>query len=291
MAHRPAKQYRWKASKNKKRKIAKVKPLIQIFTTCPIPTIDLKRKFKENIEFVIDCRNSKYKGKVLITYLSNLGIKCRLNLEDPVESLELVLAYMKYPKVASIPDLEQIVLNIMLAAQGKPHLLSFNPTQFILDNVDIVDVWMKRLCSLPLFALYSKVDKVVPIHIPADPENDIDEDNTKVELTRSFDVTKYPLDDNSSLPGLNFVQLIKHVQFAELMVGIDERYWTYNPDMFDRYIFSAKNLFHYFAIASNPLFIATLMDDEELKQLEVEAKAEIERLDQISESLNVPLIR
>ena len=62
----------------------------------------LKRKFTEDVEYVLDYSKSAYKNREFITYLSNLDTKCRLSLPDQKEALELAIAYMPSTLLTSI---------------------------------------------------------------------------------------------------------------------------------------------------------------------------------------------
>lgn len=214
--------------------LAVINEQVKLFTPAPIPIADLKRKFKEDIEFCIDYKNSKFKDKVLITYLSNLDLKCRICLEDVDESLKLVEAYMRHPAMAKIDDLIDVVINILLAYTGKPNTLAFDPTMFIRNNRDIVDVWMKRVASLYLFAFYT------------DPYVDKGWFN------------EWPLDEDVTMAGVNYVHLIGHPLFHLLIDDLPAECFTYNPFFFKEYVFAGNNLYGYFAIPENPLYMAVV---------------------------------
>lgn len=207
---------------------------IRVLTEAPIPVGVLRRKFTENIEFVIDYENSKFNDKVLITYLSNLNLKCRINLNDPDKALKLVEAYMRSPTLVALDDLLDVVINILLAYSGKPCLLSFDPSDFIRANLDIVNTWMKRVASLYLYAFWidSSVDKAF--------------------------FEKWPADTDDSLMGVNYVHLIKHPLFHLLIEDIPQQTWMHSPFFFQEYVFAGQNLYTYFAQPENPLYMAVV---------------------------------
>lgn len=241
----------------------------RVFTTTPIPMPELVRKQKENIEFVIDYKTSRFRDKSLLVYLTNLDINCRLHLESVEEALPLVRDYLNLPAIANAPDLDDVVVNILLHMQNKPSLLSFDPTNFIEDNRTILDTWMKRIRNLALFAVYctGQCDEVVK---------------------------SLPVDDNISVAGLNYVNLIKHPFFPLLIEDVTPEEYSYNEVLFTKYIFAGKNLFHYFAIKENPLFIGSLIaakGEGALEEFVALAEQENVRLDQILEGLNVPSLR
>lgn len=203
---------------------------VRVLTPAPILAAELKRKFKENIEFVIDYKNSRFKDKIFITYLSNIDVKCELLLEGEEETLRLVGHYMRHPGLVFLPELMDIAMHILLAYLKKPSRLNFDPTDFIAQNEDIIKVWMRRVASLYLYGLY-------------------------VDSTISRDVfANFPRDDDYTLPGINYVHLIKHPHFGLLMEGIPNSAITFNEYMFSEYMFAGKNLYHYFAVLENPLY-------------------------------------
>jgi hypothetical protein len=210
-----------------------VEPPVRVETTAPIGMAVLKRKFTENIKFVLDYDEGKYKGKVFMTYLSNLNIDCEVQVKD-LEALKgLLTDYFHMPAIVSIGLLEDVAMHVLLAASGRPFRLSFDPADYIAQNREIIDVWLKRLYSLHLYAMHCT--------------------NQYEEYIQSF-----PHDDNDSVVGLNYVSLIKHPMFIVLMSGVTEADYSWNKTMFNDYIFAGSNLFSFFAVQENPLFAMTV---------------------------------
>ena len=206
----------------------------KIFCTAPVGLAELKRKFTEEVEFVIDYDNSRFKGKTLITYLSNLDIDVRLQLNDPEAAQELLKDYLSIPTMVKIADLEDLAMNVLLAFSQKSYTLPFDPSPFTYRNREILDVWTRRLHSLPLYALYTMGEK-------------------------HHDYVKgFPEDKDDNVVGLNFVNLIKHPLFAVFMEGVEENCYTWNHTFFTDYVFNGNNLFKYFAVPENPMFIGLL---------------------------------
>ncbi len=215
-------------------------PVVVIQTVAPIPVADVRRKFKENVEFHLDYSAGKYKGRALINYLSSVDINVRLMLTDPEDALELVKAYLSHPGMAKIDDLIDIVMNLLLALTGKPNALTFDPVPFAIANNDIISTWFRRIASLPLFAFY-----------------------VNPEVSDEY-VDSFPVDNDDSLPGVNFVHLIDHPLFPMLIEGLPQSAWNKNPTFFSEHIFAGKNLFYYFATPDNPLHMATIAVGKEL---------------------------
>lgn len=219
--------------------------LIVIETTAPIPVELLRRKYTENIQFVIDYSISRFKGRTLINFLNNVGVECRLKLEMNQEGLDLVAAYLNHPAVVDIPDLNDIVINMMLRLIGEDNYLTLDQDtldKFVGENKEIIQTWFKRVGTLGLYPYYV---------------------NRKVE--RSF-VEQFPIDEDVSLPGLSFVQLMKNPLWPLLVKHIPESSWAVNPKFFNEYIFAGKNMMYFFSNPNNPLCMAAITEEEDLSE-------------------------
>ena len=219
------------------------KPTVIVETVAPIPLDVLKRKFTEDIEFHIDYENSRLKGKVLITYLSNLKIKCRLILNDRETTLLLIQEYLNIPVLVDMPDLADHAMNMLLDYTGKPSTVVGDLVEFYTFNREILNTWVRRLYSMPLFAMYCMGDQYHEY------------------------VEGFPKDEEDNIAGINFVNLLRHPLFAVMLEGVEEDQYTWNPVFFKEYIFQGNNLFHYFADRNNPLFmgVLALQDPESFK--------------------------
>lgn len=239
-----------------------------INTIVPIPLDLMKRKFTEEVSFVIDYTNSKFKGKSFLTYLSNVDIECSVKCSGLEESLDLLKYYMATQTLVSLPELDNLVMNILLYGLGLPNDLEFDPEEYVNENSESFARWVRRLFALPLFAatLLPNCGEVV---------------------------NQYPVDEDESFSGINFVNLIKHPMFDILMASVKPEQYTYNKKFFSENVFGSKNLFHHFAIESNGLFTTILAIAEPethkklLDALEVE-KSELVQL--LGELNNVPTV-
>lgn len=252
-----------KAAAEKRLAISKM-PLVQVKTIAPIPSDTLRRMFNENIEYVVDYTDSRFKGKVFITYLANTEIRARVQLRNVDDALELLVAYLHHPSLAVLPELEDIAMNMMLAYQGKPHFLSFDPEDFIEKNRAILATWHKRICQLPVFALFCRGGEY------------------------EQQACTYPLDEDSTMTGINFVKLIDHPMFSILIDGVRKEDMSHNPTLFTKYFFKGENLFKFFANPNNPLFIATLSSPEDLNKMIQAGLEELSELQQHLGESNVP---
>lgn len=227
--------------------------LVVLEVTVPIPMLTLKRKFSENVKFIVDYDNSKYKGSVLITYLTNLDIKCEIKFSSLEAKLDMLKDYLYITSMVNLPEMEDLAINLLLAASGKPYLLPFNPVPFIEEHRDILETWMQNVCMVPVYALHSYA-------------------------TLKDQVANYPEIEGESLLGLNFVKLIQHPLYPVLMQDIPEEDWCWNKMFFNEYCFAGKNLFAFFDSEHNPYFLGllSLSEPEQLVRLEQAGRAELQ---------------
>lgn len=242
---------------------------IQVFSTAPISIPVLKRKFTEDIEFVIDYDNSKYKGKTLIQYLSNLNISVKIIVKDFDGMLDLMKHYFNSPTLVHIGDLEDMAMQMLLAYTGKHHGLDFDTAPFFEENKEILDKWVRRLNSGVLYAI-------------------------KADNRFSAGLEQYPKDPDSSLGGINFVTLFEHPFFTFFIEGVDITTLSWNPSLFEENMFAGSNMFEYFASKENPLFIGLLgiQDEESFNLLTNAIKEEHQTLSGLlaQDNSNVPSV-
>ena len=105
---------------------------------------------------------------------------------------------------------------------------------FINDNEEVIDIWIKKLDSLTLYNMYI-----------------IQDDEMKDW------VLSYKEDDTDDIKGINFVSLLKHEDFYYYYNGLDEKNLTYYSKYFNEYMFNGKSLFDYWSYKKNPLFLLT----------------------------------
>jgi hypothetical protein len=204
-------------------------------TTAPISIEELKQYFtNKECFFVIDYKNSKLKGKKLLTYLSNLEIPSDIDFMGSTEEefLEIFKDYLNLEMICNIPSLENITIDVLKHYKG----IEVNESFSILaqENLDIIKTWVSRLESLTIFNMYS-----------------IDNEDFK-----SF-VQTYPLDETVCLKGVNFVSLLKYKQFYSLYQKTDKQNLKFYKKYFEDYMFKGKNLYSYWANENNPMFLLT----------------------------------
>lgn len=202
-----------------------------INTIAPISIDNLKYYFQDKTTFYcVDYSNSKLKGQKFLTYFSNLEIPADVDLTPCTleEKTELLKEYLHCEMMCNLKSLEVLTLNVLLEHAG------INPksqySEFIEANKDILDHWLERVQSLPLFNIY------------------ILGQSEFVEFIESHEVC-----DSKSLVGVNFVNLIKYEELSQLYFGKPTFFRSY----FNEYMFKGKNLFSYWANDNNKLFLLT----------------------------------
>lgn len=204
-------------------------------TVAPIPIDELKKYFTdETIFYIVNYKNSKLKGTKILTYFSNLELPMDISFEDIEEKefFELLKEYLHTEMVCNIKSLEKITIDCLLHYKKIKTNSFFD--NFCEENQDILNEWVKKLDSLTLFNLYSIGSE------------------TFSEFAQS-----HPVDDNSSLEGINFVSLLKHEEMYELYDVIEKDNLRFYKKYFDEYMFKGKNMFHFWANENNPLFLLT----------------------------------
>ena len=204
-----------------------------IETIVPISIDNLKKYFTDkNTSFIIDYNKSSLKGNKFLTYISNLDIPCDVILDDSLECQELIKDYMHFSLLCTIPSLEKKVIKILLEYRDINN--SSRNTNFIKENLEIIERWASVLDSLTLYNMYI----------------------IKSEEFKTF-VKTFPEDDTSDITGINFLSLLHHEDFYMFYNKIDQSKLKFYSTYFDNYIFKGKNLFSFWANENNPLFLLT----------------------------------
>lgn len=207
-----------------------------IETPAPIPMDLLKLKFTEDVHYVIDYSISKFKGKVLITYLTNLNLSCEIKFPDLESELQVFKEYLSLPSMVNVPQFEHIAMHVLLSIVGDYNDLTFDPTPFTVEHADILARWLTNISMLPTYTFHChpRLKDLVSNY------NEVDDD----------------------LRGINFVNLIKHPDFPLLIDNIPESDWCWNHTFFTEPCFAGKGMFDFFSSKNNPYFMALLaMED------------------------------
>jgi len=205
-----------------------------VTVTAPLGIDDLQKYFSDNdINFIIDYENSELQGEKLLVYLSNLELPCDIKIKGKdLESLAEI--YLQFPQIVSIKVLEEFIIEVLLARK-KLSLEYLNSYQdFIDNNEEMLDTWIKKLDSLTLYNMYIIQDDSITDWVKGHKEDDTDD-----------------------IKGINFVSVLKHEDFYYYYNGLDTENLTYYSKYFNEYMFNGKGLFDYWSYQKNPLFLLT----------------------------------
>jgi len=205
-----------------------------VTVTAPLGIDDLQKYFSDDsINFIIDYENSELQGEKLLVYLSNLELPCDIKVErNDLETLAKI--YLQFPQILNIKVLEEFIIKVLLVRK-KLSLESLDYYQdFIDDNEEVIDTWIKKLDSLTLYNMYI-----------------IQDDEMKDW------VLSHKEDDTDDIKGINFVSVLKHEDFYYYYNGLDEKNLTYYSKYFNEYMFNGKGLFDYWSYEKNPIFLLT----------------------------------
>lgn len=209
-----------------------------ISTSAPIPILELKRKFTEDVHFDINYGESKFKGKALLMYLGNLNIGADLLVDNDGDMAELVSSYLSLPVMYLNDALIGIIVNLLLIRNGLLGVVPLDADAFIKDNSDLLDIWQDRLDMLPLYA-------------------------SRCLLGDKFEVNvgDFKSVDETTL-GINWIHCINHPAMA--MYYSLNRPLRYSKYWFDEPTFAGKSLYNHFESPDNVLYIsaATIFQPE-----------------------------
>jgi hypothetical protein len=203
--------------------------------SAPISIDELKKYFLDkNISYVINYKESKIQGKKLLTYLSNLEIPCDIDFTgcSEEEFFEILKEYFETHLLVEINQLETAAISCLLAK--KKIIESEILSKFIEDNFDLLSQWESRLDSLTLYNLWT-----------------LNSDELKEW------VESHPTDNADTSNYVNFVNVLKHEDFYQYYNNIDVSNLKNYKYIFNEYCFKGKNLYNYWSVKENPMFLLT----------------------------------
>ena len=210
----------------------------------PLAIDQIKEFFEnKNLFFFVDYSQSKIKGNMFLTYLSNLDLpfEIMLNGTPKQEVFDLVKTFMETRNQSSSDVLRLTVADIILTHKGidtslwlqNKVLKTDEIREFIGLNLELVKKWDTFLSSMMIFMLKSFPDL---------------EKNLKI--SEAFPHLKDP-----NYIGGNVVQLFSIPGFLELFFSVPYAGELYYFDaQFEELMFKGKNLFHYFHCDENTFF-------------------------------------
>lgn len=205
-----------------------------IETTAPIKLEYLKEYFQDkDTSYIIDYKNSALKGNKLLTYLGNLDLPCDISIDpnDP-EVAELLKTYFHSTVLCNVTCLEECAIDVLLTYKGIYTEDLYK--DFVRENQEIIAAWTRKLDSLILYNTHT-----------------INSDAARQE------VSTFPVNEEDSMEGINWVSLLKHEDFYQFFAVIKEDNLEFYSTYFDEYFFKGKNLYYFWANENNPLYLLT----------------------------------
>ncbi len=224
-------------------------------------TMDQIKEFfiNKNLLFVIDYAKSSVKGKVFLTYISNLDLPAEVDFADTSveERMELLKDFMESRNINETKGLTLLTAAVLLHNKGvniERDIVPFVPLSldemkaFAAKNPALMERWYTFLDSMMLFAMYSvqlveTTDDGSQVAIPA----------FETAFPGFFD--KYEKIDDPLYIGSNVVNLFRIPLFLELYFSIPAPTpGKYFKQQFTEYMFKGKRLIHYFDVPENSFF-------------------------------------
>jgi hypothetical protein len=205
-----------------------------IETVAPIALEELKKYFvNKDIIFLIDYEKSSLTGAKLLTYLGNLDIPCDINLNFAIPAhFDLLKEYFETGNLLKISSLEKAAILCLLEKKELINTNSFK--EFIKENNELLNEWESRLDSLTLFNMQT----------------------VEVDEFKNF-VEQFPESLADASKYVNFVNLIRYEDFFLYYSKIDNSKLKNYKNLFNNYCYRGKNLYSFWAVETNPLFLLT----------------------------------
>lgn len=213
--------------------------------TVPLEISQIKEYFEnKELFFLIDYKNSKIKGNMFLTYISNLDLPSEIVLGETSkeEKCELLKFYMESRNISISNTLKFASAQVLLEVKGidtsevfeNPYFSKIDCLDFINENRELVNRWTTFVSSSLLFMLTTV---------------------QAIEEKYSFKKEFKELDDPQYI-GSNVVHLYSVPSFVELFFSTPAStdIYYFRPQ-FEEYMFRGKNLFHYFFCPENTLFL------------------------------------
>lgn len=216
--------------------------------TAPLPAAEMKEFFTDkDVFYRVNYTQSRLRGPVFLTYLSNLKIPAEVTFDLPISQEvyeEVMTAYMDQRMVMVSERLAQMAAQAVLWAKGiteSPYEAAV-PVEFVkafvLKNREKFFRWLFFVDASIVYGL-SAIDKF--------------RDEYKPEET--FEVV-----DDKDFVGHNVVNLYDVPHFMELYFGKEDAdyVYTYFKKQFEEYMFGNQRLAVYFRRPNN--FIALMLE-------------------------------
>lgn len=203
--------------------------------TVPLSPTAIREKFiNEDTVFVVSYKDSVLKGQRFLTYLTNMELEYRIQIETPEDANELIAAYLNMSTMVDSIELEELTMGMLAAHVGLGHGLSYDPSSFLLEHKEILDRWISLIGSLEVYML-STVSYLASV-------ND--------------DVVRV---DDTSTVGCNFANLLKCQALPSLIELCPPEAKMYYGHLFDADVYRGASLFQYWAVEENPYYVMTML--------------------------------
>lgn len=228
--------------------------------TVPLEIESIKEFFQnKELFFLIDYTQSKIKGNMFLTYISNMDLPCEILFlkASKEEKFELLKIYMETRNLNNSNSLKLAAAQIMLEFNGfdttqildNPGFSREECQEFIQTHLSMIQRWDTFIRSSMIFMLTSMKD---------------------IEENYQFKNQFKQIDDVNYL-GNNVVQLFSVPSFLEFYLSKKtDTELFYFKQQFEEYMFRGKNFFDFFASPQNSLYLtmqALLATDIDLAPL------------------------
>lgn len=226
-------------------KITSVKPENLRNVTVPL-SLDHIKEFFDNKElfFLVNYSESKIKGNMFLTYISNLGLPSEIVFDGATleEKFELLKFYMETRNINDSVTLKYAAAQIILISKGfdvtpiypNPVFTKEEAEKFIEANKEMITRWNTFLSSSIMYYVSS-------VQVLAE----------ELKLKES-----YPVIDDPHYIGCNVVQMYSVPGFVEFFFAFPrDPQMYYFKQQFEEYMFKGKNFFHYFVTEENTLLL------------------------------------
>ena len=231
---------------------------INYLVTAPIPATSIREYFvNKNIQFIIDYKESTLKGKLLLTYLTNLNMPVDVSFVPSAlkytDYAELMEAYLNQRAIVNCQSLVGMAVELLLYFAGVPG--SESP---YVSNVS--DEWMEKFCRshTELLATWRVFLDSMVIFI-----------GLKVMKLNLQDNEQIPIIDDRDAIGHNVANVIGAPNFLMTYIAntaLESQ--AYFKKQFEEPIFAGKHLIHYFYTNGNDLPSILRQDAFNLAQTE-----------------------
>lgn len=208
--------------------------------------IDSIKEFFQNKElfFLIDYTQSKIKGNMFLTYISNMDLPCEILFlkASKEEKFELLKIYMETRNLNNSNSLKLAAAQVMLESNGfdttqmldNPGFSRAECLEFINANQTIIQKWDTFIRSSMIYMLTSMKD---------------------IEESYQFK-NQFKLVDDAHYLGNNVVQLFSVPSFLEFYISKQSTTEIcYFKQQFEEYMFRGKNFYEFFSCPQNSLYL------------------------------------